>query len=433
MQTLLRGYGLILGADRPASGAALLALTLLDPAPGLIGLAAGLAAPRGPVAACNSILLGLLWGWAGWPLPWLALALIGLRLLLPHLTMAWGFLLVAYPAWFLLGPPAAPPLGDHLLTPLGAVVFRPDLPSALVCLLAVALTSRYFAFLLLLGGLTAAAVSSRPEALFNGGLTAVVLGGVFAPPGLATLARALAGAALSGLVASALAWLALPVFVLPLHLVAALAGKRKVLQLETPEARWARYSAPWWRQVPWTLPFWGEWTVCQPPDGGWTHVGPWNEAWDFIVLDSAGRSHRGSGLSLQDYYCYDLPVAAPAAGVVVALVNDVPDNPPGQPNVFANWGNLVVLSHGNGLYTELSHFRQGSLVVELGQRVERGQLLGRCGNSGYSCEPHLHIQLQAEPWPGAPTLPTRFQDYQVERRPVRTGRPEAGQRIRRTA
>lgn len=426
MQTLLKGYGLILGAHRPASGAFLLLLSLTEPRIGLLGLAAALLIGRTPNAVCNAALLGMLFGWAQWPLPYLLLALL-IQSRLPVHTMAWRFLALAYPCWLLLGFPPRGTGSPDLLSSLGAILFRPDLLSASVCLLAIALTSRYYALLFLLGALVAAPVSLRPEALFNAALTAVVLGGIYAPPNPRSLLRALLAASLAALIARLLFFM--PVFVLPLHLVTS--GFRKQLQLETPEQRWARYARPWWKDVSWSLPFWGEWVVCQAPDGGWTHTGPWNEAWDFIVLDPGGRSHKGQGLLLSDYYCYDLPVAAPAAGTVVALVNDLPDNAPGKPNYAANWGNLVVLSHGNGLYTELSHFRQGSLVVQLGQQVETGQLLGRCGNSGLSCEPHLHIQLQAHPWPGAPTLPTHFRNYLHERRAISRGRPASGQRVQR--
>ncbi|MEW6282208.1 MAG: M23 family metallopeptidase, partial [Candidatus Eremiobacterota bacterium] len=160
-----------------------------------------------------------------------------------------------------------------------------------------------------------------------------------------------------------------------------------------------------------SLPFQGEWYVCQGEDGGWTHYGPWRHAWDFIVLDREGRSHRGEGVRLDDYLCFDRPVLAPADGVVEAVVDDVPDNPPGQPCTQRNWGNHVILRHGR-YYTELSHFRQGSILVRPGQRVRRGEVLGRCGNSGLSCEPHLHLQLQESPEVGAATIPAEFVPFE---------------------
>jgi murein DD-endopeptidase MepM/ murein hydrolase activator NlpD len=37
------------------------------------------------------------------------------------------------------------------------------------------------------------------------------------------------------------------------------------------------------------------------------------------------------------------------------------------------------------------------VAVKAGDHVLRGQLLGKCGNSGNSSEPHLHYHLQHSP------------------------------------
>ena len=42
----------------------------------------------------------------------------------------------------------------------------------------------------------------------------------------------------------------------------------------------------------------------------------------------------------------------------------------------------------------MAHLKRGSIVVQAGDKVKRGQLLGQCGNSGNSSEPHLHYHLQ---------------------------------------
>ena len=60
-------------------------------------------------------------------------------------------------------------------------------------------------------------------------------------------------------------------------------------------------------------------------------------------------------------------------------------------------GNHVVLDLGSGEYALLAHLRRGSVRVRPGQRVRRGETLGRCGNSGNSSEPHLHFHVQDRP------------------------------------
>ncbi|MEU0484165.1 M23 family metallopeptidase [Streptosporangium sp. NPDC006013] len=60
-------------------------------------------------------------------------------------------------------------------------------------------------------------------------------------------------------------------------------------------------------------------------------------------------------------------------------------------------GNHVVLDLGGGTYAMYAHLRRGSLAVREGDRVHPGQLLGHCGNSGNSTEPHVHFQLMDGP------------------------------------
>ncbi|MDP2954329.1 MAG: M23 family metallopeptidase [Chloroflexota bacterium] len=165
----------------------------------------------------------------------------------------------------------------------------------------------------------------------------------------------------------------------------------------------------WKQRTGLSLPFAGVAYVSQ----GWngrepTHYGKWRYALDFIILDREGRSRRGDGSRVEDYYIWGAQVLAPAAGKVVAVEEDVADNPPNQPNDKERWGNYVVLDHGNGEFSEMSHFQWASIVVEVGQTVERGQVLGLVGNSGYAYEPHIHFQLQDSPLIAATTLPARF-------------------------
>ncbi|MEU9591676.1 M23 family metallopeptidase [Streptomyces sp. NPDC048193] len=60
-------------------------------------------------------------------------------------------------------------------------------------------------------------------------------------------------------------------------------------------------------------------------------------------------------------------------------------------------GNHVVLDLGDGTYALYAHVQRGSLEVRAGDRVVTGQVLGRCGNSGNSTQPHVHFQLMDGP------------------------------------
>ena len=52
---------------------------------------------------------------------------------------------------------------------------------------------------------------------------------------------------------------------------------------------------------------------------------------------------------------------------------------------------------GGGRYLVLGHLKQGSVTVQVGEIVRRGQPLAAVGNSGHTNEPHLHLQVQDSP------------------------------------
>ena len=149
---------------------------------------------------------------------------------------------------------------------------------------------------------------------------------------------------------------------------------------------------------------------------------------DFYVMKD-GSPFRGDGKRNEDHYCFGEPIYAPAGGTVVRGVNDVPDNAaPGVTNSAQPVGNYVVIDHGGGEYSLLAHFRLGSVAVKAGQKVERGTLLGRCGNSGHSDLPHLHYHLQTGPdFQQGVGLPAFFNAYRADGQVVARGEPQRGQ------
>ena len=58
----------------------------------------------------------------------------------------------------------------------------------------------------------------------------------------------------------------------------------------------------------------------------------------------------------------------------------------------SGYGNMVVISHGNGVQTYYAHCY--SLNVTAGQQVSQGQTIAAVGSTGNSTGPHLHLEVR---------------------------------------
>jgi hypothetical protein len=184
-------------------------------------------------------------------------------------------------------------------------------------------------------------------------------------------------------------------------------------------------------EVRFRLPLDGPVTVAWGGDSllGNYHVSYPDQRWAYdLLVTKDGKSYRGDGTELTDYYCYGMPVLAPADGVVVYDFDGDPDVPVGQLGAGTSaGGNEVAIEVAPGEYLVLSHLQPGSITVKVGDRVTAGQAVGKVGNSGNTSEPHLHVHLQDAPPPElGEGIPLYFYDYRVNGQYVERGMPTGG-------
>ncbi len=58
----------------------------------------------------------------------------------------------------------------------------------------------------------------------------------------------------------------------------------------------------------------------------------------------------------------------------------------------SGYGNVVLIEHEGPVITLYAH--QQELLVSAGHRIEKGEVLGRCGSTGWSTGPHLHFEVR---------------------------------------
>ncbi|WP_024794914.1 M23 family metallopeptidase [Tomitella biformata] len=167
--------------------------------------------------------------------------------------------------------------------------------------------------------------------------------------------------------------------------------------------------------------------------------------------EGAARPQFGDGPAMRpaaDYPAFGQPVRAMVAGTVVRVDDRQRDHrarsslaavlymyAEGAIKEFGGprrvVGNHIVIDAGAGVFALVAHLQQGSAVVEVGDTVAAGQIIGHCGNSGNSSEPHVHAQLmdRASTWTGQ-GLPLVFADVQIGEGPEFShGVPENGEHM----
>ena len=123
----------------------------------------------------------------------------------------------------------------------------------------------------------------------------------------------------------------------------------------------------------------------------------------------------------QSYVAFGAKVYSVADGTVVAVNRGLPEQiPEVWPTGLALndfGGNYVIADIGNGHYAFYAHLQNGSVTVNVGDRLRAGQVIGLLGNTGNSAGPHLHFHIVDGPDPLASNgVPFEIDSFRLEAR-----------------
>jgi murein DD-endopeptidase MepM/ murein hydrolase activator NlpD len=121
-------------------------------------------------------------------------------------------------------------------------------------------------------------------------------------------------------------------------------------------------------------------TTAKPPPPAWVTPMP-GGAITSCFGQRWGVLHAGIDLAADE----GTPIHAVAAGTVLVA---------GW--AYAGYGISVMIDHGSGVQTHYAH--QSSTIVQPGQKVKAGQLIGYEGSTGDSTGPHLHFEVHQGLW-----------------------------------
>jgi peptidase M23-like protein len=206
------------------------------------------------------------------------------------------------------------------------------------------------------------------------------------------------------------------------------------------------------QEVEISLPFTGRWLARNSParrvPSHGTDLFGERYAIDFVGVDDR---HRTAGTRdwrtlvatepPERFVAFGRPVLAPGDGTVVHVHDAEPDHEARRsqlalvPYALGQAGRLrqgagavagnhvVVHLRGSGAFVLLAHLQLGSVRVSPGQEVVDGQEVARCGNSGNSTQPHVHLQVMdsADPFVarGVPMTFRYFREWPARTRQLR--------------
>ena len=210
------------------------------------------------------------------------------------------------------------------------------------------------------------------------------------------------------------------------------------------------------QEVEISLPFTERWLVQNSParrvPSHGTDLFGERYAIDFVGVDDR---HRTAGTRTwrtfvgteppERFVAFGRPVLAPGDGTVVHVHDAEPDHEArrsqlalipyalGQAGRLRRGAGAVAGNHvvvhllGSGAFVLLAHLQRGSVRVSPGQEVVAGQEIARCGNSGNSTQPHVHLQVMDSADPvvarGVPVTFRHFHEW-----PPRTRQPRLRER-----
>lgn len=85
-------------------------------------------------------------------------------------------------------------------------------------------------------------------------------------------------------------------------------------------------------------------------------------------------------------------IIAARDGIVERIISDCTIS--SENDCGGGYGNLVVLSHGDGNYTYYAHLHEGTINVTENQFVQQGEILAKMGSTGRSTGSHLHFEVR---------------------------------------
>jgi len=128
------------------------------------------------------------------------------------------------------------------------------------------------------------------------------------------------------------------------------------------------------------------------PDNSYIYSLPFAKGSKFLLIQAynSNMSHQNE-ISLDFKMKKGSKICAARAGIVTAVKKD--SDVGGLKDEYLSEGNHIIIKHDDGSEAMYWHLQKDGVLVNIGDAVTQGQLIGYSGNTGYTAFPHLHFQV----------------------------------------
>lgn len=127
---------------------------------------------------------------------------------------------------------------------------------------------------------------------------------------------------------------------------------------------------------------------------------------------SVGQGYNGNQTH-QGRYALDFDMNE---GSEIAAIRDgkvtkvVENNDRGCPNEKCHqFNNMILITHNDGSIADYSHLKKNGAKVKVGQNVEKGEVIGLSGATGWASGDHLHLEIYTPEWSGQKSIKAQYQ------------------------
>lgn len=141
-------------------------------------------------------------------------------------------------------------------------------------------------------------------------------------------------------------------------------------------------------------------------DSSYKYLLPYPQAKSHTLIQG-NKSAFTHNLPHSNYaFDFDMPeksLVSAARGGTVGLVS-VSNKEGGKSREYLQQANKIIVCHNDGTVAVYAHLQYKGALVEIGQQVYAGEIIGFSGNTGFSTTPHLHFVVLA----GSKSIPVKF-------------------------